>query len=113
MCASVLLCSQSNPVPELAELFSQVRSSDISGPGKKKKKKFVCLSICWILTCYVTYYVNEVDRCCGVQVPVQLVQNDPLHAKNLCCRKVAPALHNQVSNRAYYLFQQTPTNASK
>lgn len=30
---------------------------------------FACLSICWILT----YYVNEVDRCCRVQVPVQLV----------------------------------------
>lgn len=44
-----------------------------SGPDykkeRKKNKNSVCLSICWILS----YYVNEVDGCCGVQVPVQLV----------------------------------------
>lgn len=61
------------------------------------------MSICW----NPTYYVNEVDWCCGVQVPVQLVQNDPLHAKNLCCWKGASALQNQVFNRTYYLFKET------
>lgn len=40
---------------------------------------FLCVSF----RPFLTYYVNEVDRCCRVQVPVQLVQNDPLHAKNL------------------------------
>lgn len=53
--------------------------------------------------------MNEINRRGGVQVPVQLVQNDPLHAKNLRCRKAAPALHNQVFNGAYYLCEETPT----
>lgn len=51
--------------------------------------------------------MNEINRCGGVQVPVQLIQNDPLHAKNLRCRKAAPALHNQVFNGAYYLCEET------
>ena len=33
----------------------------------------------------VTYDVNKVDWCCGVEVPVQLIEDDPFHAKNLCC----------------------------
>lgn len=51
--------------------------------------------------------MNELERRGAVQVPVQLVQNDPLHAKNLRCRKAAPALHNQVFNGAYYLCEET------
>lgn len=54
-----------------------------------------------------TYDVDEIDRRGGVQVPVQLVQDDPLHAKNLCCGKAAPALHNQVLNGAYYLCEES------
>ena len=49
--------------------------------------------------------MNEVDWCCGVQVPVQLVQNDPLHAKNLRCWKVASAPQHQVSDRTDDLLQ--------
>lgn len=71
--------------------------------NKTKNKCYVCLSVRSV----PTYYVNEVDRCCRVQVPVQLVQNDPLHAKNLCRREVAAALHHEVFDGAYYLFKHT------
>lgn len=57
--------------------------------------------------------MNEVDWRGGVQVPVQLVQNDPLHAKNLCCRKAAPALYNQVFNGAYYLCDELQNKQKK
>lgn len=60
-----------------------------------------------------TYDVNEIDRRGGVQVPVQLVQNDPLHAKNLRGRKAAPALHNQVFNGAYYLCEESQNRQKK
>lgn len=72
---------------------------------KPKNKCYVCLSVRSV----PTYYVNEVDRCCRVQVPVQLVQNDPLHAKNLRRREVAAALQHKVFDGAYYLFKHTPT----
>lgn len=83
------------------------RRSDRSGPVAKNKKLNVYFaSFCWILT----YYVNEVDWCCGVQVPVQLVQNDPLHAKNLRCWKVASALQHQVSDRTDDLLKHKEAN---
>lgn len=103
-----------NPGAEMSE-GSSALDSDISVPlrnlkkNKRKNKCYVCLSVRSV----PTYYVNEVDRCCRVQVPVQLVQNDPLHAKNLRRREVAAALHHEVFDGAYYLFKHTDKKGNK
>lgn len=72
-----------------------------------------CLSCAFVLVSVLTYYVNELDRRGGEQVPVQLVQNDPLHAKNLRRREAAPALHNQVFHGTYYLCEETQAATKK
>lgn len=55
----------------------------------------------------ITYDVNEIDWCCSVQVPVQLIEDDHFHAKNLCCWKAASALHQQVFDWCDYLNKWT------
>lgn len=35
--------------------------------------------------CRMTYDVNEIDGCRRIKIPLQLVQDDPLHAQDLSC----------------------------
>lgn len=50
-----------------------------------------------------THDVDKVHSCGCVQVPVQLVQDDPLHTQDLSHGKAAAALNHQVSDGAQHL----------
>lgn len=63
----------------------------------------VCVCVCGLST----HDVDEVHSCGCVQVPVQLVQDDPLHAEDLSRGEAAAALHHQVSDGAQRLVANT------
>lgn len=63
----------------------------------------MCSCVCGLST----HDVDKVDSCGCVQIPVQLVQDDPLHTQDLSHGKAAAALHHQVSDRAQHLVANT------